>query len=69
MQAIIKKHILNCLIWLLTAIFYFPVFRQLYGCRWQFIDYTHTYYILPISIWLAWRRRKTITGLPQKPYS
>ncbi|MFH1442071.1 MAG: hypothetical protein ABIH18_08555 [Candidatus Omnitrophota bacterium] len=43
MQAIInfRKHILGYLIWILTVILYLPVFRQLYGRRWQFIDYTH----------------------------
>lgn len=61
------KYTLNYFIWLLTGILYFPVFYQLYGRRWQAIDYTHAYYILPVSIWLVWRKRETIAGLLQKP--
>ncbi len=61
------KHTLNYSIWLLTGILYFPILHQLYSRRWQAIDYTHAYYILPISIWLAWRKRQTIAGLLQKP--
>lgn len=61
------KHSLHYSIWLLTGILYFPIFLQLYSRRWQTIDYTHAYYILPISIWLVWRKRETIAKLLQKP--
>jgi exosortase len=44
-------------IWLLAAILYSPVFIQLYRSRWETIDYTHAYFILPVSIWLVWRKR------------
>jgi exosortase len=44
--------------WLLTVILYIPVFIQLYCFRWQMIDYTHAYFILPISLWLVWRKRE-----------
>ena len=46
--------------WLLVGILYFPIFRQLYMSRWENVDYTHAYFILPISLWLTWRKRKTL---------
>jgi exosortase len=46
--------------WLLIGALYFPVFNQLYRSRWEFIDYTHAYFILPASLWLIWRQRKTL---------
>jgi len=48
---------LNRLIWLLVAALYSPVLYQLYRGRWETIDYTHAYFILPVSLWLAWRQR------------
>jgi len=63
---------MNYIIWILTVILYFPAFRQLYGSRWENIDYTHAYFILPISIWLAWRERaklKELVRLPPTPYT
>ncbi|MFA5148065.1 MAG: exosortase/archaeosortase family protein [Candidatus Omnitrophota bacterium] len=34
---------------------YSPVIYQLYKARWETIDYTHAYFILPLSFFLAWR--------------
>jgi exosortase len=51
---------LSTLIWLSLAALYSPIFLQLYRSRWEFIDYTHAYFILPVSLWLAWRQRKTL---------
>ncbi|MDD5736915.1 MAG: exosortase/archaeosortase family protein [Candidatus Omnitrophica bacterium] len=34
---------------------YSPVIYQLYKARWETIDYTHAYFILPLSLFLAWR--------------
>jgi len=48
---------------ILTAL-YSPIFLQLYRSRWEFIDYTHAYFILPVSLWLAWRQRKQIGTVP-----
>lgn len=39
------------------ALFYFPVFKELYTSRWGIIDYTHAYFVLPVVIWLIWRKR------------
>jgi exosortase len=55
--------ILNYLVWGLTAILYTPVFYQLYHGRWEYIDYTHAYFILPVSLWLVWRKRTILAGL------
>jgi len=51
---------LNWLIWLLVTVLYTPVFIDLYKARWETIDYTHAYFILPISLWLAWRNLKNL---------
>lgn len=51
---------IHFIIWLLIIILYFPVFWRLYNERWESVDYTHAYFILPISIWLTWRNRLKI---------
>jgi len=53
------------IIWVLITILYFPVFCQLYRQRWETIDYTHAYFILPVSLWLAWRKRGALRALIQ----
>jgi len=56
--------------WLLFVILYIPIFIQLYALRWQEIDYTHAYFILPVAIWLVWRRRDSIIPISStKPSS
>jgi len=55
------KLTLDHIFWLLTAVLFAPVFRQLYASRWENIDYTHAYLILPVSCWLVWRKRAEIT--------
>ncbi|MBF0571944.1 MAG: exosortase/archaeosortase family protein [Candidatus Omnitrophica bacterium] len=47
--------------WFLTSLLYIPIFTQLYSLRWQMIDYTHAYFILPVTLWLVWRKRKFLT--------
>ncbi|MBP6943623.1 MAG: exosortase/archaeosortase family protein [Candidatus Omnitrophica bacterium] len=53
---------------------YSPVIYQLYKARWETIDYTHAYFILPLSLFLAWRalrggssadRKAVPQGVPQ----
>lgn len=56
----IKMHYI---IWLLAALLYSPIFQQLYRSRWEGIDYTHAYFILPVSIWLTWRKRAVLKEL------
>ena len=46
--------------WILTIVLYTPVFRQLYTSRWEAIDYTHAYFILPVALLVAWTKRKDI---------
>lgn len=58
-----KRNSTNYIIWSLAVILYGPVFYQLYRQRWETIDYTHAYFILPISIWLVWRKRKALKEL------
>jgi exosortase len=47
---------INWIIWVLVGIIYSPVIYQLYTQRWESIDYTHAYFILPISLFLALRK-------------
>lgn len=44
-------------IWGVFFALYFPVLAILYTARWKMIDYEHAYFILPISVYLAWRVR------------
>lgn len=46
--------------WVLVGILYTPIFYQLYHTRWEMIDYTHAYFILPISLALIWLKRKAL---------
>jgi len=62
MKVDIKKNILTYLPWALLAILYAPVFRQLYFSRWKLIDYTHAYFILPVALALAWRKRMALAA-------
>lgn len=45
-------------VWFLTAGLYVPVFITLYRSGWGAIDYTHAYFILPLSLYFVWRDRK-----------
>jgi len=56
----------NYLIWILVAVLYYPLFSNLYNMRWETVDYSHAYFILPISLWLIWRKRKEIKDTYQK---
>jgi exosortase len=46
--------------WSILVGMYLPVFSQLYRFRWANIDYTHAYFILPMSVWLTWRKRAAL---------
>jgi exosortase len=51
---------LNYLAWLLVAGIYSPLFYRLYFKTDQYWseDYSHAFFILPIALWLLWRKRK-----------
>lgn len=57
----------NYIVWSLITLLYSPVLYQLYRSRWETIDYTHAYFILPISLWLAWRKRNELKKILKKP--
>ncbi len=59
----------NYLIWLLVAILYYPLFSYLYNIRWDTVDYSHAYFIFPLSLWLIWRKRGEIRNIYQEPAS
>ena len=64
---VMKKNYVQYIVWGLTALLYAPVFLQLYQSRWEFIDYTHAYFILPISLYLVWRKRETLSRAVAQP--
>ena len=57
---------IHCLVWLLTVFLYTPIFFELYSSRWSASDYTHAYFILPISLWLVWRKRAILKEVCSK---
>jgi exosortase len=57
---------ISYLIWILVVILYVPVFLNLYNIRWDTVDYTHAYFILPLSLWLTWRKRGEIKHIYQE---
>lgn len=54
---------LNYIVWLLVVVLYSPVFYYLYSLRWDKVDYTHAYFILPVSLGLTWRKRAELKRL------
>jgi exosortase len=62
----LKEQINHFVILILVIILYAPVFQDLYSFRWDKVDYTHAYFILPISLWLSWRKRSRIRELLKK---
>lgn len=52
----------NFIPWILLSILYSPSLFQLYRSRWESIDYTHAYFILPASLLLVWLKRKQFRG-------
>ena len=57
---------MHYIIWLLVAILYSPILNILYRSRWDSVDYTHAYFILPISLWLVWRNRAQLKEILSK---
>ncbi len=49
--------------WILIAILYSPIFFDLYRFRWESIDYTHAYFILPVCLWIVWQKRQILKDL------
>ena len=55
--------------WLLTVYLYTPVFYRLYRGGWAVSDYTHAYFILPLSLLIVWLKRNEIRQIHLKVYS
>src|SRR5262245_22390592 len=49
-------------VWILAAMLYSPVFFQLYTYRWETIDYTHAYFILPLCLFILWQKRQELAA-------
>ena len=54
---------IHYLVWFLVALLYYPLFTVLYKMRWETVDYTHAYFILPLSLWITWRKRQEIRNI------
>jgi len=59
----IKTKHLHIVIWGMVAALFAPVLLQLYKSRWEAIDYTHAYFIFPISLYLVWRKKDLLLEL------
>ncbi len=46
--------------WVLVSILYFPIMFSLFRSRWLEFDYAHAYFILPVSLWMAFNQRHNI---------
>ena len=51
---------INWITWVLVAALYSPVVFQLYKGRWETIDYTHAYFILPVFFAFLFFKRKLL---------
>jgi exosortase len=61
-----KPKYLSLFIWIASAILFAPIFLQLYQSRWEYIDYTHAYFILPISLYIVWSKRGLLSALTKE---
>lgn len=61
----LTRSLLPALPWALTGLLALPVFSILYKSRWEDIDYTHAYFILPLSLFLIWRDRQRLVAAPR----
>lgn len=59
----IRSYIPDILLWGMFITLYFSTFVDLYKNRWENIDYTHAYVVLPVSLFLAWYKRLQIKAL------
>ncbi len=55
-----KTYLSHGLLWLGVIGIFFPLFKVLYGYRWNELGYTHAFFILPVSIGLVWWKRKEL---------
>jgi len=58
-----RRNLTHYILWALTSVLYIPVFITLYRSRWSAADYTHAYFVLPIFLWLVWRKRSLFKEL------
>ena len=58
-----KPLMINTLPWILTAVLYAPVLFSLYHHAWEELDYTHAYFVLPLSLFIAWLKRRQLKEL------
>jgi len=51
---------INISVWVLVCILYFQVFFKLYTSAWAIRDYTHAYFVLPLSLIFIWQKHNKI---------
>ena len=56
----ISNKFAHYLLWGLVGLLFLPNFLQLYTSRWSALGYTHAYFILPVCLWIVFRKRKDL---------
>jgi exosortase len=51
-----------CIFWGMIAAIFYPLFSILYRQNWDTLGYTHAFFILPVSIGLAYWKREELVG-------
>lgn len=60
------QHLPAILPWALLIALFAPVFYLLQHERWEMVDYGHAPFILPISLFIAWTKRKYLVEIAQR---
>lgn len=59
-----KSFFLHALFLASFVVLYFPVFKSLVTAWGSSDEYSHGFFILPISIYIVWQKRKALAGIP-----
>jgi exosortase len=59
--------VIQAIPWTLTIYLYAPIFYRLYRSGWAVTDYTHAYFILPVSLLIVWLKRRKIKAICLTP--
>jgi exosortase A len=54
----------HCLLLFSFILAYFPVWKSLVGVWYSSDDYSHGFFILPISLYIVWQKRKILVDVP-----
>ncbi|MCK4852047.1 MAG: exosortase/archaeosortase family protein, partial [Candidatus Omnitrophica bacterium] len=60
---LLRRNWAHIVLWAGVGALFFPVFEQLYSTRWSSLHYEHAYFILPISLYMIWRKKKELLDI------